>query len=317
MKGKCSGLRMLLPVDGSEHSNHAIRFAGRLGLSLQKDLEKVSLLRVITGRYMTKHLPYLDFRAELLRRSDSFSKFKQRHIETTVLPLLNDGEKILQDSGIVSPIEKLTADGDPAREINRIAREGNYTTIIMARRGLSEFMGIILGSVTNKVVHSAKGQTVYIVGTKLTKDKACPIPKILIPVDGSKYSLKGAEHAACLMRGLKEHLESVTLLRVVNIAFYEKRIAEGIDPNEEASKILEKAKELFPKRGVPAGLLNTKIRIGEPSEEIIKEALEGNYSLIIIGRKGRTALKDLILGGVSTTVIQRCHFPTIAVVSIR
>jgi nucleotide-binding universal stress UspA family protein len=68
---------------------------------------------------------------------------------------------------------------------------------------------------------------------------------------------------------------------------------------------------------MPAGLLNTKIRIGKPSEEIIKESLEGNYPLIIIGRKGRTALKNLILGGVSSTVIQRCQFPTIAVVSIR
>jgi nucleotide-binding universal stress UspA family protein len=284
---------------------------------LKKNLEKVSLLRVITGRYMTTHLPYIDFRAELLRQSDSFVKFKQRHIQTTILPLLNDGEKVLQESGIEHPVEKLTADGDPAREIIRIAHEGNYNTIIMARRGLSEIMGILLGSVTNKVVHSAKGQTVYIVGTRLSENTACPIPRILIPVDGSRYSLRGAEHAACLLKALKRQLESVTLLRVVNISFFEKRLAEGIDPNEEASKILENAKELFPKKGVPAGLLNTKIRIGEPSEEIIKEALEGNYSLIIVGRKGRTALKDLILGGVSTTVIQRCLFPTIAVVSIR
>jgi nucleotide-binding universal stress UspA family protein len=317
MKIKCPDLKILLPVDGSENSNNAVRFAGRFGLSLHRDLKKLSLLRVITGRYMTTRLPFFDFRAEILRQSDSFAKFKQRHIETTILPLLNNGEKILRDAGIEAPVEKLIAEGDPAQEIARIAREGHYSTIIMARRGLSEIMGILLGSVTNKVVHSAAGQTVYITGTKPVSDRACPVPGILIPVDGSKYSLKGVEHAACLMKGLKEHPETVTLLRVINLALYEKRRAEGIDPDEEAAKIIKKAKEVFPKRGIPEGLINTKIRIGTPSEEIIKEALEGDYSLVIIGRKGRTALKDFILGGVSSTVIQRCHIPAIAVVSVR
>jgi nucleotide-binding universal stress UspA family protein len=317
MKVRCQNLKILLPTDGSENSNHAIRFAGIYGLSLDKNLEKLALLRVITGRYMIDRLPFFDLHAEILEQSDSFIKFKQRHIEKTVLPVLNGGEKILRDIGIRVPIEKLTADGDPAREIVRIAREGRYSTIIMARRGLSEIMGILLGSVTNNVVHSATGQTIYITGTKPAGDKACPVPRILIPVDGSKYSLKGVEHAACLVRGMKEHPENVTFLRVVNLSLYEKRLAEGIDPDEEAKKNIEKAKEVFPKRGIPAGLIHSRIRIGTPSEEIIKEALEGDYSLIIIGRKGRTALKDFILGGVSATVIQRCHIPAIAVVSVR
>jgi nucleotide-binding universal stress UspA family protein len=317
MKGKCQKLKILLPTDGSENSNHAIRFAGRYALSLDNNLERLALIRVITGRYMIDRLPFFDFHAEILRQSDSFAKIKQRHNEKTVLPVLNDGEKILRDIGIEVPIEKLTAEGDPAQEIIRIAREGHYSTIIMARRGLSEIMGILLGSVTNNVVHSATGQTVYITGTRPVGDNACPVPRILVPVDGSRYALKGVEHAACLVRGLKKRPETVTFLRVVNLSSYEKRLAQGTDPNEEAKQIVKKAEEMFPKRGLPAGLVNTKVRIGTPSEEIVKEALEGDYSLIIIGRKGRTALKDFILGGVSTAVIQRCHISTIAVVSIR
>jgi nucleotide-binding universal stress UspA family protein len=55
--------------------------------------------------------------------------------------------------------------------------------------------------------------------------------------------------------------------------------------------------------------------MGNPSEEIMKEAEAGDYSLIVMGRKGRTALKELLLGGVSSTVLQRCHKPTIVLVS--
>jgi len=47
-----------------------------------------------------------------------------------------------------------------------------------------------------------------------------------------------------------------------------------------------------------------------------KEAEEDKNHLIIMGRKGRTAIKDLLLGGVSSTVLQRCRNSTVAIVSV-
>jgi nucleotide-binding universal stress UspA family protein len=311
----CPISTILLPVDGSEHSRRAVQFAGYLGTSLGKNLASIALLRVVTGRYMRNHLPYVDFRSEILKLSDTFTKFRERHIEQNIMPALNEGEKILRDIGIKVEIKKLTADGDPAHEIVRIADEGNFSTIIMSRRGLSELMGILLGSVTNKVVHSATGQSVYIIGHGILKDRKCPVSKVLIPVDGSSYSMKGVEHAVGLAQKLKTSMDKIILLRVINLAFYEKRIAEGIDPEDEAKKILGEAKGTFLKGGIPEELITDRIRVGNPSEEIISEAKEDDYNLIIIGRKGRTALKDLILGGVSSTVLQRCQNPTIAIVS--
>ena len=58
-----------------------------------------------------------------------------------------------------------------------------------------------------------------------------------------------------------------------------------------------------------------KVRIGGPAEEIIQEAEKGTCNLIIMGRKGRTALKDFIIGGISSTVLQRCQNITVAIVS--
>lgn len=307
--------KILLPIDGSEHSMHAVQFAGCLGASLGKNLKGITLLRVVTGRYMRRHLPYVDFRAEILKLSDAFTKFKERHIEQNIIPALDEGEKILRDIGMKVEIEKLVVDGDPAHEIVRIADEGNFSTIIMSRRGISEVMGILLGSVTNKVVHSATGQTVYVVGHRILKDKKCPVSNVLIPIDGSSYSMKGIEHAAGLAQELKNCIDKIILLRVINLAFYEKRLAEGIDPEDEAKKIIEEAKGIFLKGGIPEELITVRIRVGNPSEEIISEAEEQDHNLIIMGRKGRTALKDLILGGVSSTVLQRCQNPTVAIVS--
>jgi nucleotide-binding universal stress UspA family protein len=264
---------------------------------------------------MSNYMPYVDFRAEILKLSDTFTKFKERYTEEHIRPSLDEGEKILRDLGIEVGIEKLIAEGDPAREIVRIADEKKFSTIIIARRGLSEIVEFLIGSVTNKVVHVATRQTVYVVGQRILGDKACPIPNVLVPVDGSSYSMRGAEHAACLAAALKASMRKITLLRVINLALYVERIKEGIDPEEEASKILKEAKKVFLKAEVPEALIMTRVRVGGPAEEILKEAGEGDYNLVVMGRKGRTALKDLILGGVSSTVLHRCQNQTIAIVS--
>jgi nucleotide-binding universal stress UspA family protein len=315
MKLKCPISKVLLPVDGSEHSIRAVKFTGYLGTSLNAYPSEVALLRVITGRYMNDHMSYVDFRAEILKQSDTFARFKERHIEMNIKPSLDECEKILIDIGIKAKVEKLILDGDPAHEIVQLANKKKFSTIVLGRRGLSEIMSILLGSITNKVIHSAIKQTVYVVGHTILEDKNCPVPKILIPVDGSSYSMKGIEHAAGMAKEMKESISKITLLRVINMAIYEKRLREGIDPEEEAKKIFEDAKTLFLNAGVPENLLIMKKSIGSPSEEIIKETEEGGYNLIIMGRKGRSALKDLILGGVSTTVLQRCQNPTIALVN--
>ena len=312
---KCPISKILLPIDGSEHSRHAIQFAGYLGVSLGKNLTGIALLCVVTGRYMKRHLPYVDFRSEILKLSDTFTKFKKRHIKQNIKPVLDEGEKNLRDMGIKIKIEKMILDGDPAQEIVRIADEGNFTTIIMSRRGLSDVMGILLGSITNKVVHSAKRQTVYIVGHRILEDKKYPISKILIPVDGSSYSMKGVEYVAALVHEIKSCIDKIILLRVINLAFYEKSLFDGINPEKDAKKILEEAKRTFIRTDIPKIIIKTKVRIGDPSEEIIQEAEEGDYNLIVMGRKGRTAIKDFVSGGVSSTVLQRCKNPTVAIVS--
>ncbi|MEW6163066.1 MAG: universal stress protein [Nitrospirota bacterium] len=317
MKLQCPIPKILLPVDGSEHSKRAVQFAGYLGASLGKGLSGLTLLHVITGGYLSRHMDYIDFRTEVLKQSDVFKRVKDQYIEEKISPFLDEDEKTLVNLGIEVKIEKLVLDGDPAPEIIRIADKGKFSTIIMARKGLSEIKGFLLGSVTNKVVHAASRQTVYIVGHRILKDKTCPVPKILIPVDGSSYSMKGVEHAACMAAELKTSMSKIILLRVINLALFEKRLREGIDPEEEAKRTLGEAKAVFLHAEVPEGLIKTKARVGQPSDEILKEAEEEDFNLIIMGRKGRSAIKDLILGGVSTTVLQRCQNPTIAIVSSR
>jgi nucleotide-binding universal stress UspA family protein len=316
MKLQCPIPKILLPVDGSKHAKRAVQFAGNLGASMGESLSGITLLHILTGGYLSEHMANIDFRTKVIEESDVFKRIKEEHIRQDIKPFLDESEKLLRDSGVEVPIERLIRDGDAANEVVRAADEGKFSTIIMARRGLSELKGILLGSVTGKVLHTASRQTLYIVGHRILKNKTCPIPRILIPVDGSSYSMKGVEHAACLGSAFAASLDSVTLLRVINPALFAERLKEGIDPEKEARTILDNAKEVLLKSDIPESVITDKMRIGTPSDEILREAEEGDYNLIIMGRKGRTAVKDLILGGVSSTVLQRCQNPTVAIVSV-
>jgi nucleotide-binding universal stress UspA family protein len=315
MQLQCPIPKILLPVDGSEDSKRAVQFIGCLGNFLGKGLSGITVLRVLTGGYLSRHMANIDFRAaDIVKDSVVFKRVRDEHVELNIRPLLDATEKALRDAGVIAPIEKLVTDGDTANEILRVANERNFSTIVMARRGPAEIRGF-LGSVTSKVMHAASLQTVYIVGQQVYKDKACPIPRILVPVDGSTFSMKGVEHAACLAGHLGGSLQGVTIFRVINMALYMERLKEGIDPEGEAQRILEEAKGAFLRTGVSESLITTKATMGNPSEEIMKEAAAGDYSLVVMGRKGRTALKELLLGGVSSTVLQRCAKPTIGLVS--
>ena len=316
MKLQCPIPKILLPVDGSKHSKRAVQFAGYLGASMGKSLTSITLLHILTGGYLSRHMENVDFRTKVLTESEVFKRIKETHINQDIKPFLYEDEKLLRDSGIEATIERLIREGEAANEIIKAADEGTFSTIIMARRGLSTLKGLFLGSVTGKVVHTATRQTVYIVGQRILKNKTCPIPRILIHVDGSSHSMMGVEHAACLTANFGTPMNKITLLRVINLALYAGRFREGIDPFDEARETLEKAKAVLIEADVPEGLIVTQVKVGRPSEEIIKEAEEEDYNLIVMGRKGRTALKDLVLGGVSSTVLHRIQNATIAIVSV-
>jgi nucleotide-binding universal stress UspA family protein len=315
MNSRCPIPKILIPVDGSKDSMRAVLYAGCLGAFMGETLSGVTLLRVLSGGYLTSYMADANFHAENLIKSDVLKQLREEHVNQHINPMLDQSEKILKESGVDAPIEKMVSDGDPGNQILKVAREGNFSTIIMARKGASELSAAYPGNVTSKVIHGATRQTVYIVGNQVSANTPCPVQRVLIPVDGSSYSMRGTDHVRCLAAHMKGAITGVTLLSVINLALFMERLRRGSDPESETREILTRAKTVFTSTGDSEKFVASKIRTGKPSDEIIKEATAGHYHLIVLGRKGRSSYKELILGGVSSTVLQRCSEPTIAIVS--
>jgi len=53
-------------------------------------------------------------------------------------------------------------DGDPAREVLRMAREGDHDVIVLGSRGRGRVTAALLGSVSNRVMHDASVPVIVI-----------------------------------------------------------------------------------------------------------------------------------------------------------
>jgi len=129
-------LKILLPVDGSENSSKTVADFIQL-LDWYKEKPEFHLLNV--------QYP-LDGNVSLfINQTD----IKQYHQEEALRSLKNT-QDLLDQAGISYQYHILV--GDPAEMIVRFATEKQYDQIIMGPRGKGGIKGLLLGSVTNKVM---------------------------------------------------------------------------------------------------------------------------------------------------------------------
>jgi len=81
--------------------------------------------------------------------------------------------------------------------------------------------------------------------------------------------------------------------------------------NKEVKKIMNDAKVLAAQNGI---VFNEKIMRGEIGYNIIKLAHgKGNFSMIVIGSRGRSSTKEMFFGSVSNYVIHTSKIPVVVV----
>jgi nucleotide-binding universal stress UspA family protein len=121
--------------------------------------------------------------------------------------------------------------------------------------------------------------------------------KILVPLDGSKYSEKALLHACDLAKNYQANL---VLLYVVEKSFSinlldKKEYLEML--RKFGNKVLIKGKEMTTNRGIDSKII---LREGNITDEIIKIAKNEKCNLIIVGNKGLGATTRFLLGSVSS-----------------
>ena len=137
------------------------------------------------------------------------------------------------------------------------------------------------------------------------------ITKILVPLDGSKNSHRGLEMAIVLARQCGATLTGVYSINVPSRSEF-KGIGSVLDShNKEVKKFMEEAKVLSAKNGI---VFNEKIMKGEIGYNIIKLAHgKSNFSMIVMGSRGRSTTKEIFFGSVSNYVTHTSKIPVLIV----
>jgi nucleotide-binding universal stress UspA family protein len=139
--------------------------------------------------------------------------------------------------------------------------------------------------------------------------------RILIPVDGSKFSLK----AVRLAKQLAEIQGSeLLLLHVLDTAVLDQLCRFDYKPYNEvradmegsARTFLEDMSREISQSGV---LVSITIREGIPHEVIIDEAVSWGADLIVMGKLGKRGVSRILLGSVAERVIEFANLPVLLV----
>lgn len=130
--------------------------------------------------------------------------------------------------------------------------------------------------------------------------------KILVATDGSHNS----ERALLVA---KKHAESlggeITILTITDPLGYQTQYVDAV--LETASEtVLKNACKFFEDF---EGGLETKLRRGNPADEIISEAEDGGYDLVVIGSRGLGTFSRTFLGSVSNKVLNHAKINVLIV----
>ncbi len=136
--------------------------------------------------------------------------------------------------------------------------------------------------------------------------------KILLPIDGSEYSKNAIDFVASRTTVLGNN-PTIELLNIqVPLPARASRLVgrEALDRyyEEEADKVFTSARKVLKRDNIT---VTEAYRIGAPDEMIAQEADKLPADLIVMGSRGLTALKGLIMGSVTTGVLARTKCPVL------
>lgn len=134
--------------------------------------------------------------------------------------------------------------------------------------------------------------------------------KILLPVDGSKYTKRMLSYIAAhdeLLGGGHEYVLFTVVPRLSSRAaeFFDRHTLDGYY-RDEAQKVLRTAGAFAEKQGWK---VRTAHAAGHAAEEIAAFARIQKPGLIVMGTHGHSALGNVMLGSVASGVLARCTVP--------
>ena len=257
--------RIVFPIDFSERSKRAAKYAKALACRFHADL---TLLHVLNAR--SAHAGGIEMTPALMEDwHDMLCKERKSQLDQFAIEEFNG-----------FPTERMILDAEPASGIVKYAHAENASLIIMPTHGYGPFRRFLLGSVTAKVLHDA--DCPVLTGAHMEHPpvtESVLLRNILCAIDLGPQSEKALTWAASVAAQLKAQLAIMHSVPLVPGDEF-----SDIDRTPDATlrkNLEERIAKLQEKAGCRADVI---IRCGEAVEAIRDVAHATKADLLVIGR---------------------------------
>jgi len=218
--------------------------------------------------------------------------------------LRKEQKQILQQQGF--RVDTRVLPGFAKKEVHRIAREEEYSLIVIGSHSHSLVVDKFFGGIAHDVIYCADKPVLVVrlqkrqrEGTVCVQATRCDFSEhVLFPTDFSE----NADYAfTCVKELAADGAKHITLLHVqdkVRIDPYLKNRLEEFNEIDRAR--LEVMKEALKQKGKTD--VDIELAYGAPFSEILRVTQEKKTGLVVMGNQGRGFIPEIFLGSVSHNV---------------
>ncbi len=137
------------------------------------------------------------------------------------------------------------------------------------------------------------------------------IKEILVPVDGSENSIRAVRFAVEMAQAMGIGVRLFYVFPAASVEIIGMAGMSRADIDQAAQAAAQRA---FDETRAGLGdsvsvVLEEETSIGDPAEEIIRYTEDDHSVLVVIGRRGLSRMKSLMLGSVSDKVLRHAQSP--------
>lgn len=194
--------------------------------------------------------------------------------------------------------------GQSVEEIVEEACNKGYDMIVVGARVMNRFTQLLLRSITQQVARRVP------ISVLIVKEERSSLNRILICTGGQKLNQAVIERGAQLAKAAQAQVQLLYVTSPVpgmysGLEDMDETLPELLQTNTPIAKHLRWAAQYLAEQGVSGEI---KVRHGIVSEEILQEAAEGDYDLVVIGARAEMSLlNELLMEKVAPQIVE--HAP--------
>lgn len=280
----CKYRRILVGLDGSDASRHALEEALKFAKETQAEVIAISVIPVLKG---------------LASALSIFGNIKE-NLKKTHVKALEEAEDLAEDFGM--KIKTILEEGKPCEKIIEAIGKFDCDLVITGRRGATSFDKILIGSTAARVLNESPVDMIIV-----PRKSSLRIKKILAATDGSVVGNNAVKKAGKVAKAYDAELDIISVVQLPPESVI--GIEEIMDIlKNELQKELEPIIEEIRNLGLQPQVFIEK---GDPHAVIVNKINTLGSTILAIGADEETGRK--IIGSAAQKIIANSPVPILII----